>query len=245
MYRLLLRVKKKKRLAFFKLQLGFTIALVVVISLAAMVKSLFVPSLNPPLEEVEIVPHPAGAIELNRCSCTWDSMKLKRDDYAAKHRPAAQKLASGKFVSDEAVMSQLLSKGKLVPYNNRQGVRIRKLTHSEPYLHPRAADTFDDLAERFNKRLVSGTESDANIVISSVTRTANQQKEILKRYPYGATPGESTHSYGASIDILFVETAGNCYNARKALELTLRELQKENKIYICPESKCIHLTATN
>jgi D-alanyl-D-alanine dipeptidase len=136
-----------------------------------------------------------------------------------------------------------LAKGKLVPLKAPEGVRIQKLTHSEPFLHPKAAKTLDKLADRFREKLDGTRESDAAVVVSSVTRTAKQQKEIQARYPNGATQGTSTHSYGASVDLLFVETAGDCYRARKALESTLNELQSAGDLYVCPESKCIHITA--
>lgn len=243
MYRLLLRVKKSRRLTFLKIQLVGTGVLLIVSLLVwshrQRLTALFLRTVKAGIESE----HPPASQHANRCACTWDSMRLKRDDYAKKHRPAAIRLAADAFISDEVVMNELLAKGKLVPYHAKEGVRIQKLTHSEAFLHPAAAETFEELGRRFRERLSDSRESDALVVVSSVTRTSGQQKEILKRYPNSATKGASTHSYGASIDLLFVETDGSCYNARKALEKTLQEMQSEQKFFICPESKCIHLTA--
>lgn len=243
MYRLLRKVKKSKRLAFLKIQVVFSLVLGLVLVTIAYAKRDFLRRLIPAQSEIEeVVPSRRTGGSTNACPCTWDSMRLKRDDYATRHRPSAERLASAAFIENEAVMNGLLSKGKLIPFKSKDGMYIRKLTHSEPFLLPEAAKVFEELRERFTARLRE-SESDAVFVVSSVTRTAGQQEEIRKRYPHGATPGSSTHSYGASIDILKVETVGNCYNARKALELTLREMQEEKKLLICPESKCIHLTA--
>lgn len=243
MYRLLCKVKKSKRLAFLKIQLIFTLVLVVVVLVLGYVNRAFLQRLVPGSSSIEeVVPSRRLGGETNTCSCTWDSMRLKRDDYATVHRPTAKRLAASAFIENEAELNRLLSKGKLIPFKSKDGMHIRKLTHSEPFLHPKAATVFDELRTRFFDRL-DEREKDAVIVVSSVTRTAGQQGEIRRRYPNGATPGRSTHSYGASIDILSVETSGNCYNARKALERTLQEMQGENKLLICPESKCIHLTA--
>jgi hypothetical protein len=240
MYWLLSRARKSKRMALLKIQLVFTAALLVLIFFAAWLRS------DPKAQgdATEEAAQEAEDLEaLNRCPCTWDSMKLKRDDYAEKHRKAAKSLADDEFITDDDYLTSLLSDGHLVFYSPGEGVRIQRLTQSTPYLLPEAASTFEDLAERFTDRLDGTVESDARFVVSSVTRTAGQQKEIQRQYPHGATPGESTHSFGASIDILFVETAGNCFNARRALENSLNEMQKEGVLYICPESRCIHLTA--
>lgn len=243
MYLLLRKVKKSKRLSFFKIQVVFTLVLALILLTIGFVKrDFFLRFVGDRTGIEEVVPSRRLGGNTNACACTWDSMRLKRDDYATKHRPSAERLAQEAFIENEAVMNGLLSKGKLIPFKSKDGMYIRKLTHSEPFLHPKAADVFEELRTRFSERL-GESEKDAVFVVSSVTRTAGQQNEIRKRYPNGATPGSSTHSYGASIDILKVETVGNCYNARKALELTLQEMQNESKLLICPESKCIHLTA--
>lgn len=245
MYRLLAKVKKSKRKQFLKIQLVFTAILLVILSAIAFwqrerLAGWFARPSSPEsqMDEGSAIPEKA-----NRCACTWDSMRLKRDDYKTKHRPAAERLTGEAFIRDEVAMNELLAKGKLVPLKAPEGVRIQKLTHSEPFLHPKAAKTLDKLADRFREKISGTRESDAAVVVSSVTRTAKQQKEIQARYPNGATQGTSTHSYGASVDLLFVETAGDCYRARKALESTLNELQSEGDLYVCPESKCIHITA--
>jgi hypothetical protein len=243
MYRLLLRVKKSKRKQFFKIQVYFTLVLLVISGAVLFLNAERIGlMMNREVPEA-LTPGSPAPERSNRCACTWDSMRLTRDDYADKHRPAAESLANDVLISDEATLNTQLAKGKLVPFKIDRGMRLQKLTHSEPFLHPTAAKTYQELALRFSDALIETPEHDALIVVSSVTRTSLQQAEILRRYPFGATRGTSTHSYGASIDLLFVETAGDCYRARKALEGVINAMQSEGKLYVCPESKCIHLTA--
>ena len=58
-----------------------------------------------------------------------------------------------------------------------------------------------------------------------------------------ATKGTSTHSYGVSFDInTVVGDNGYCERRTQVLKKILTEMQKEGKILLCPESKCIHVT---
>jgi len=69
-----------------------------------------------------------------------------------------------------------------------------------------------------------------------------QQKELATQNR-AATKKISTHSYGASFDISsFQSTDVDCEILQKALQKVLRKKRRNQKIYICPERGCFHLT---
>ena len=82
-------------------------------------------------------------------------------------------------------------------------------------------------------------------VISSMTRTETQQQEIRSQYPNSSTPGKSTHSFGVSFDINRIKSKGSCEVSRNALMRALNQMRDENKILLCPEFHCIHVTVVN
>jgi hypothetical protein len=77
--------------------------------------------------------------------------------------------------------------------------------------------------------------------LSSVLRTEVQQKRIRKLYPNAATFKNSTHSYGVSFDIAYLKSK-DCSVSNRALNEVLNEMQLEEKILICPEKNCLHIT---
>jgi hypothetical protein len=89
--------------------------------------------------------------------------------------------------------------------------------------------------------LKNTNENNSYFEISSVLRTEQQQIEIRKKYPNAATLNNSTHSYGVSFDIAYVK-GNSCNLLNNTLNTILNQMQAENKILICPEKGCIHIT---
>ena len=60
-----------------------------------------------------------------------------------------------------------------------------------------------------------------------------------------ATNSKSTHSYGASFDIAFVDRfddQANCGTPTREMERLLNRYQKAGIIYVIPEGGCMHVT---
>lgn len=248
MYTVLRKVRKSKRKQVLKYQLFFTAFLLVLLATARMLPDdFFAPSPNDQVEESHDGEEAGEAGDdlaaYQRCPCNWKSLRLKRNDYALEHRPAAERLSGNFFITDDATRATALRTGQLVPLIADGGMRLQRFQHSTPHLLPIAAERVGELSKRFKEKLKGTQEEDARFVISSVTRTKAQQESIQKRYPGTATQGTSTHSYGASVDVLFIETKGNCIKARKVFESVLKEMQEDKHFLVCPESNCIHLTA--
>ena len=178
-----------------------------------------------------------------RCSCTWSSLELKKNDYASEHRPLAQKISNDRYILNERMENKLLKKGYLVNVPENDGYGIKPLGQSKAILIPIAKKRLDELGRRFRAKISMENERMSYFVISSMTRTDEQQKKIRKSYPNAATPGKSAHSYGVAFDITHVKSgAKNCNYGIQALQEVLSEMQKEGKILLCAESKCIHVT---
>jgi hypothetical protein len=178
----------------------------------------------------------------NSCSCTWNKSGLNSDDYYA-HLNAAKRLPQTKKVQDKSHLNDLDKQGIFEDVEMHPSLEVRKLEHSHAIVHESANESIRELSKRFREKLAGSAEEDARFIISSITRTVGQQKEIQRLYPNAVHgSGESAHCYGAAIDITGVKTSGNCSRARKILYKVLREMQKEDKILLMAESRCIHIT---
>ena len=176
------------------------------------------------------------------CTCNWSSLSLKKDDYATKHRPFAQKITDNRYVKNVNTRNQYLGKNQLVKITDNDGYWVEPLTYSTMHLTPLAKKRLDELGRIFRENVKGTEDAKSYFVISSVTRTEKQQKEIVKAYPNAATKGKSTHSYGVSIDINKMMYKSSCKRSLKALERALSKMQKQGKLLICPEKGCIHIT---
>jgi hypothetical protein len=177
----------------------------------------------------------------NVCSCNWNSLELKRDDYKTKHLPGAIKSSNNLFIKNKRILNKQINRGKLIEIQNDKGYKIRSLNNSSHHLTIDAYKTLQEMGSRFHNLLKNTNEKNSHFELSSVLRTEKQQEEIRKKYPKAATFNNSTHSYGVSFDIAYVK-GSSCNNANKALNTVLSEMQKEKKILICPEKGCIHIT---
>ena len=177
----------------------------------------------------------------NVCSCNWNSLELKRDDYKTKHLPGAINSSNNLFIKNKRILNKQIKRGKLVGIENNKGYKIRRLNNSSYHLTNEAYSTLQEMGIRFHNLLKNTNEKDSYFELSSLLRTEQQQIEIRKRYPNAATLNNSTHSYGVSFDIAYVK-GNSCNLLNNTLNTILNQMQAENKILICPEKGCIHIT---
>ena len=180
-------------------------------------------------------------IKYSSCSCTWDSMPFKKKNYYRLHRKSASELTDAALISDFETQIELQSQGTLVPIGNSTGYLVESMNHGSPYLHQEALKMLEEIEERYLQRQQELNLPIAPFVISSAARTEEQQ-EVLRGKTSAATKGISSHSYGASIDIPKI-IGKRCSESRDLLLQILEEMQLEKKIYLCPESTTIHVTA--
>ena len=156
------------------------------------------------------------------------------------HRKAAASLSDAVFIADFATHTELQSKGILQPIGDSTGYIVQSMNYGTPYLHKEAVAMLEEIEERFVKGLKEANLPKAQFVISSASRTEEQQDRLRGRNR-NATKGTSSHSYGASIDIPRV-IGTRCSESRTILVKILSEMQAEKKLYLCPESNTIHVT---
>ena len=179
------------------------------------------------------------------CGVSSKSITLPKDSYSKAHRPAAKALEGSIYVKDKAQLEELVKSRQLYTVNEGLGfvISTEKLTHSYPVLHPEALTALEELGAAFAERLKGTSEEGSVFAVSSFTRTHQQQKD-LRRINKAATSRKSTHSYGASFDIWGVQSPkGDCHDALPVLEAVLKEFREQKEILLCPEYKCIHITA--
>ncbi len=199
-----------------------------------------------PADNIEEV-FPSGPLPrkgIAPCSCSKHTMSLARNPYT-QHQKRARTLPGSFFVKNEAVMKAGASRGDLIkiPLVGR-GYHLHGLSHSEPYLLPAAKDVLIDMSNRFADAMEGTADEGASIRITSLTRTEAQQNRLRRRNA-NAFKGKSSHSYGASFDVAFIDRPDNsvtCGGPTWAMQTILQDMQKEGKILIIPEGICMHIT---
>lgn len=157
-----------------------------------------------------------------------------------KHLNAAK--AHGiKNLKDKSALNKYVAQGKLIKVKQRgYGYRLDNFTHSHPYLVPKANRVLAEIAREFVRK--SGQNF---FVVTSLTRTEADQNR-LRRVNVNASSNDSSHCFGAAIDISYVR-----FNHKrqvnqaldKQLEQVLKDFQKAGKIYFVKErvNKCYHI----
>ena len=195
-------------------------------------------------------PAPSGPLPrkgIAPCSCSKRTMKLARNPYT-RHQQRARTLPGSFFVKNDAELQAGFSRGDLirVPQEGR-GFHLDRLTHSEPFLLPSAMKVLESMANRFADAMEGTVDEGVSIRITSLTRTQAQQKRLRRRNA-NAFNGQSTHNYGASFDIAFIDRPNNaikCGGPSWALQSILQDMQEKGEILVIPEGNCMHITPRN
>lgn len=131
---------------------------------------------------------------------------------------------------------------------------IEDLTHSVPYVVPQAAKLIDDIGVNFLDSLANKGLNPYRIIITSITRSQEQQKQLSKSN-INATEN-STHCYGTTFDISwkrFGQVADKdgrpmqevgADTLKMVLSEVLRDVRLAKRCYIKYERKqgCFHIT---
>lgn len=201
----------------------------------------------PVRRQTAVSPTPSGPLPrkgIAPCSCSKHTMKLARNPYT-QHQKRARTLPGSFFVKDKRELTAGAERGDLerIPAVGR-GYHLDRLTHSEPFLLPAAREVLEEMAERFADAMEGTADEGASIRITSLTRTKEQQRRLRRRNA-NAFNGVSTHNYGASFDVAFIDRPNEsvtCGGPSWALQTILQDMQKAGKILVIPEGICMHIT---
>ncbi len=126
---------------------------------------------------------------------------------------------------------------------------VAPLTHSIPYLVPRAAQLLHEIGRAFRDSVKARGGKEYRIKVTSLMRTSNSVKR-LKRVNRAATE-QSCHLYGTTFDISW--TNYDCrdssyvvslYSLKYILAEVLEQKRKEGRCYCIFENRpgCFHIT---
>ena len=174
------------------------------------------------------------------CAVNSKSLSFSKDDYAL-HRSAGEQLPQISLAENNTQRDALIQKEILVSLQNSEGYIVKPMKFGSPYVHSNMFSRIQEIEKRFVEKQKQHKISGVQFVITSAYRTL-QDQEKLRKVNRNGTKGISSHSYGASIDVAKLRGT-HCQEAIPLFEEVIQEMQKENMLYLCPESITVHLTA--
>lgn len=139
---------------------------------------------------------------------------------------------------------------ELAKIDNCQYYSIKPLTHSAPYLTPRAKWMLMTIGKNFQDSLAAHGIDGYQIIVTSLLRTDDSIRRLRRRNSNASK--NSAHRYGTTFDISYIHynrTDSTSYMPEYKLKRTLAEvlydLRNEGHCYVKYEVKqsCFHITA--
>ena len=118
------------------------------------------------------------------------------NDLNDKHLKAARQWGIQPVTSDELLEEQM---GKLDKIGSCRYYQVDELTHSIPYLVPRAEKLLKTIGRNFQDSLSSKGLSSRKIIVTSVLRTTGNVKKLRKKNVNASA--NSAHVYGTTFDV--------------------------------------------
>ena len=184
------------------------------------------------IESITLVNRPNKVACFNCASIFVDDVQKHKEAYR-KEGIKPQKHNSG-FI-------KFLKSGKLRAISNSEFYTIAKLSHSSPYLMPKAIAFIKDLSKRYKSKCNKKNIQLVPFTISSLTRTKTDVLE-LNRVNKNAIL-ESAHLRGKTFDVNYYAFNNNKAQL-KCFIASLSELRKRNRCFVKFESNngCLHIT---
>jgi hypothetical protein len=127
---------------------------------------------------------------------------------------------------------------------------VQKLTHSIPYLVPKAAKLLEDMGKAFQDSLFNrGYNRNHRFTVTSVLRTEETVRQLRKTNVNSTE--NSCHCYGTTFDISYftyttpqVGKAASVDKMRQILYQVAYDMQRQGRCYVKYEKKqtCLHIT---
>lgn len=165
------------------------------------------------------------------------------NDLNDKHLKAARQWGIRPVASGEDLQRQ---KSKLNSLRSGRYYELDKLTHSVPYLVPKAEELLQKIGKNFRDSLDSKGLPDRKIIVTSVLRTAGTIKNLRKKNINASA--NSAHVYGTTFDIAYARYKGAAKEEtdklKSVLAEVLQDLRKQKKCFVRYEFKqgCFHVT---
>lgn len=180
------------------------------------------------------------------------SYKRSFGDLNDTHMVAAKKIGI-KPLKDREAAEKLGS--KVMEIKNGDFYQVDSLTHSIPFLVPRASALLDSIGANFLDSLENKGLNPNQVIVTSVLRTQDDVKKL--RRVNGNASANSVHMFGTTFDISYkrffkVEDPDGrpmqdvrADTLKLVLSEVLRDLKKKDMCYVKYELKqgCFHITA--
>ena len=180
------------------------------------------------------------------------SYKRSFGDLNDTHMAAAKKIGI-KPLKDREAAERL--GGKVMEIKDGDFYQVDSLTHSIPFLVPRASALLDSIGANFLDSLANKGLNPNQVIVTSVLRTQDDVKKL--RRVNGNASANSVHMFGTTFDISYKrffkveDPDGRPMQDVRAdtlmlvLSEVLRDLKKKDMCYIKYELKqgCFHITA--
>ena len=180
------------------------------------------------------------------------SYKRSFPDLNDKHLEAAKAVGIRPLEDREAAEDM---KEKLTHIIDNEFYVVDSLTHSIPYLVPRASALLDTIGSNFLDSLAAKGLNPNQVIVTSVLRTQGDVKRLRRRNVNASA--NSAHCFGATFDVSWkrfkkvedkdgrpLQDVGSD-TLKLVLSEVLRDLRQAEKCYIKYELKqgCFHITA--
>lgn len=180
------------------------------------------------------------------------SYKRSFPDLNEKHLAVAKTIGIGSLKDRDEAENM---KEKLTHITDNELYAVDSLTHSIPYLVPRASALLDTIGSNFLDSLTAKGLNPNKVIVTSVLRTQNDVKRLRRRN--GNASANSAHCFGATFDVSWkrfkkvededgrpLQDVGSD-TLKLVLSEVLRDLRQADKCYIKYELKqgCFHITA--
>ena len=180
------------------------------------------------------------------------SYKRSFPDLNDKHLEVAKAVGIRPLEDREEAESM---KEKLTHITDNVFYVVDSLTHSIPYLVPRASALLDTIGSNFLDSLAAKGLNPNQVIVTSVLRTQSDVKRLRRRN--GNASANSAHCFGATFDVSWkrfkkvededgrpLQDVGSD-TLKLVLSEVLRDLRQAEKCYIKYELKqgCFHITA--
>ena len=177
------------------------------------------------------------------------SYKDKFRDTQAKQEQAAKTIGLKTSPQNREQATKMRSQLSLIKTN--ENYVVDSLTHSIPYLIPKAAMVLESIGKEFADILQRNNLPHYRFYVTSVLRTKDDVKQLQKSGNINATT-HSCHCYGTTFDLAYYRfdkvACTREYMHQDNLKLVLGQVllnhQRAGKIYVKYEHKqaCFHIT---
>lgn len=200
-------------------------------------------SVTPHLAHLDKMPEPTQRIKVNY----FGNLRPYFNDSNHVHRVSAERYGIRPLTDTR---SHWQNTRDIVKVTTCADFYIDNLTHSRPYLVPRAAETLHEIGRRFRDTIDVRGGGDYRIKITSLLRTPATIRRLRHRNRNAID--SSVHQLGTTFDISYASfVASSPAPARSVDDLkgilaeVLRAMREEGKIWVKYEvgQPCFHITA--